>query len=248
MKLFQSEFVQSYKTYSFGYCNYAQRESGDVLAAIYNLGYLPYSGTKDISDVFYLCRSLRVRLAEWQMNSENRRVYKRFDPTLTSQTIPIGDFHQTESFLPFCLDYFNQRHGASIMPRERLELILQSVTHIREYKKDNTRVGYVFLVSDPNIDHYWYSFYDLAYANQSLGLWLMIDSVRQAKEAGKNYFYLGTAYGEKGLYKTNFDHVEYWTGSDWSSDITALKERCRSDEARTVQVLDEWKSSGHELF
>jgi arginyl-tRNA--protein-N-Asp/Glu arginylyltransferase len=78
--------------------------------------------------------------------------------------------------------------------------------------------------------HFWYSFYDLAYANQSLGLWLMLDILRDAKKSKQRYCYLGTLYGKKGLYKMNFSPLEYWDGALWSRDPKALKRLIETDE------------------
>src|SRR5436309_2068800 len=120
MRLFSSEIVQSYDFYSFGYTNYALQEKGDTLDQIYNQGFLPYSGAAGVKNVFYMARSVRIQLKDWAPNSENRRVLSRFS-NLTRTTHPVQSFdYQNELFLTFCLDYFANRHGASVMPRERL--------------------------------------------------------------------------------------------------------------------------------
>lgn len=71
--------------------------------------------------------------------------------------------------------------------------------------------------------HFWFSFYDLSYARQSLGLWLMLDCLRDAKKRGRAHYYLGTVYGPSALYKTNFTPLEWWSEGGWSRDIRALK-------------------------
>jgi hypothetical protein len=48
-------------------------------------------------------------------------------------------------------------------------------------------------------------------------------------------------YGEKALYKTNFEPLEWWNGEEWRSDIKQLKERGRSDGPRAVAPMDAWK-------
>ncbi len=244
MKIFQSELVHAYNSYSFGYCNYLVSEETDSVSHIYNLGYLPYSGAQNVENIFYMARSLRVSLEGWELNSENRRINKRFLDLLERKVVPFHEFNwHDETFIQFCLDYFANRHGANIMPRERLLYILQSrlITEIVVYSHAGKDIGYVYVVTDANMAHFWYSFYDLSYANQSLGLWLMIDVLAWSQETGKNHVYLGTAYGEKGLYKTNFNNLEYWNGRDWVSNIGLLKERCRNDEDRVVTASDEWK-------
>lgn len=111
------------------------------------------------------------------------------------------------------------------MPRERLETILQSglVSAVTKYSKDSLPVAYVLEVADADMAHYWFSFYDIAYARQSLGLWLMLDALRDAKTAGKTHYYLGTVYGEKALYKTNYSPLQWWSGESWSDDLRLLK-------------------------
>jgi arginyl-tRNA--protein-N-Asp/Glu arginylyltransferase len=57
----------------------------------------------------------------------------------------------------------------------------------------------------------------------------MLDCIRSAKAAGLKHYYLGTVYGEKALYKTNFEPLEWWDGKSWSKDIALLKELSRRE-------------------
>ncbi len=54
MKLFASEFGHSYETYSFAYSLYLEREEGDTLSEIYEKGFLPYSGSRGVKNIFYM--------------------------------------------------------------------------------------------------------------------------------------------------------------------------------------------------
>lgn len=210
---------------------WALREPGEPLAPLYSQGYLPYSGAKEVHNVFYSARSARVVLKDFSLTSENRRIAKKFDGQFSKARVPATDFTADESFYTFCLSYFAAKHGEHAMPRERLEFIMRSglVTTVAVYTKDNTPVAYVLEVVDSSMGHYWFSFYDLAYARQSLGMWLMLDSTRDAKAAGLAYYYLGTVYGQHALYKTNFEPLEWWNGTVWSSNLQLLKEVCKSE-------------------
>ncbi len=250
MKIFSSELGYNYGTYTFGYTTYCQKEPNDQLGHIYEKGFLPYTGSSNAQDIFYMARNIRIQLEGWAQNSENRRVYSKF-ADLSSHTLPIEGFDTNDpQFRQFCLNYFAQRHGERVMPKERLDFILSSglITHIVEYKKQDELVGYVFLIEDEHINHYIFSFYDLSHLYQSLGLWLMIDCVISAQKRGKLYSYLGTSYGEKGLYKTNFDQLEFWDGHGWVADRDALRQRCRTDNERIVQLTDQWKDSLEQRF
>lgn len=200
---------------------YIERKKGDHIADLYAQGFLPYSGTKGLQGVYYSARSARIVLQDFTLSSENRRIAKKFDGQFEKVTV---DGPPPEEAYDFCLNYFAQRHGDKAMPRERLELIFSQVTNTSVYRSGAKVVAYVVSVEDSTFGHYWYSFYDLAYVRQSLGMWLMLDSIRAAKEGGQTYYYLGTVYGEKALYKTNFAPLEWWDGSTWSRDLPKLKE------------------------
>jgi arginyl-tRNA--protein-N-Asp/Glu arginylyltransferase len=249
MKFFSSELAHDYGSYTFGYANYAQLEPGDSLAELYGLGYLPYSGARDIEHTLYMARSARVLLKKFCMTSENRRIAKKFDGRFTKERVPIGQFNADEDFYAFCLAYFAERHGSRAMPRERLDFIMRSpfISHIIVYSQAGAIIGYAFELREGDSAHYWYSFYDLSFVRESLGLWLMLDCVRDAAEAGLEYYYLGTLYGEKALYKTNFEPLEWWSGQAWESDIKRLRERSRSDESRVFPHTDAWKRD-HDFF
>lgn len=202
-----------------------EREAGDSLSTLYERGYLPYSGAKDVANVFYSARSSRVALQNFAPTSENRRIAKKFDGTLTKERVPAAEFVADERFYDFCLAYFAAKHGERAMPRERLEVIMQSglVTTVVTYRFGGQLVAYVLEVAEGAMAHYWFSFYDLAYARQSLGLWLMQDCIQDAKARGHTHYYLGTVYGSHALYKTNFEPLEWWDGTGWSRDTALLK-------------------------
>ncbi len=208
---------------------WCEKEATDSLEALYEVGYLPYSGAKQTKDIFYTARSARVHLPTFALSSENRRIARKFDGQFTKER--LSNFKPDEAFYEFCLEYFSTKHSGTTMPRERLETILKSglVSHVLVYRKESKIVAYVLEVADGDMGHYWFSFYDLAYARQSLGMWLMLDAIRDAQLAGKKYYYLGTVYAEGALYKTNFTPLEWWGGQTWHSDISALKELARGE-------------------
>lgn len=209
---------------------YVERE-GELLETLYDEGYLPYSGNKYLQGIFYSARSARVALPEFVLTSENRRIARKFDGQFSKRRIPVGEFNADEAFYAFVLNYFAQRHGPETMPRERLNVLLSSglISTIIEYRQDAIAVGYVLEVESGSMRHYWYSAYDLGLAKQSLGLWLMLDCIREAKEAGLAHYYLGTVYGQKALYKTNFEPLEWHEGTAWSRDLGLLKEKSRQE-------------------
>lgn len=243
MKKLHSEFGHNYKKYSFGYALHCLREKGDALSDIYEEGFLPYTGSHGTKDVFYMARSARVPLRTFSFSSENRRVAKKFDGSFVRGTHSVNDFRKDENALSFCLSYFEKKHGTGVMPRERLETVVESglLKDIVTYRtKEGALAAYVFEVTDSSFSHFWFSFYDLGYAQQSLGMWLMLDSAREAKKRGAESFYVGTVYNANALYKTAFENLEYWNGSQWCRDTKGLKARSKSDEDREISLSDMW--------
>jgi leucyl-tRNA---protein transferase len=249
MKLFASEFGHSYTTYSFAYSVYAEREEGDKLSDIYEQGFLPYSGSKGIKNIFYMARGTRADIRSWQPTSENRRVLRLFDGQFEKKIRTPEEMRTNEVFFELCLSYFNLAHG-SVMPRERLELILDMdlVTSITEYSKDGVPQAYLLLVEDETISHYWFSFYKHEYAKTSLGMWLALDHIRDLTKNGKKYFYFGTCYAEKALYKTNVEPLEFWNGKEWVHDTPLLKSLCRSDNERHIDDHNDLFKANLEKF
>lgn len=245
MKYWHSEFNQNYSSYTFGYGAYASVEEGDTLSVAYEEGYLPYSGSPDVSDVLYMARSARVSLSHFEPTSENRRVLKKFDGRFLKKNFSAHEWKTDAQLIDFALSYFAKRHGASVMPRERLLHILShEIQPIgTAYYEGDVLIALVLSVEDASFSHFWYSFYDLSLVEQSLGMWLMLDAARSAKESGKGHLYVGTVYGDKALYKTNFPALSWWDGRAWQRDIEALKARARSDGERTASGADLWKAS-----
>ena len=120
------------------------------------------------------------------------------------------------------------------MEADRLHYILNSpfLTDIVVFEIDGKRAGYVFIGQNEELIHYWYSFYELEdFQDLPLGKFMMLEMIRQSKDAGRKHCYLGTCYGAHSLYKVrDFKGVEYSDGSLWSTDIKRLKEWTKSDD------------------
>ncbi|MDB5225289.1 MAG: arginine-tRNA-protein transferase [Candidatus Adlerbacteria bacterium] len=209
---------------------YIERDE-ENLEELYEQGYLPYSSTRGLQGIFYSTRSARVALPEFSPNSENRRIAKKFDGQFQKRRIPLSDFDADEGFYAFMTAYFAQRHGPNVAPRARIELWMQPgvVSTIVEYRQGMKVVGYALEAQSGRMRHYWFSAYDLSLAQQSLGLWMMLDCIRDAAAAGFEHYYLGTVYDTKALYKTNFAPLEWHDGLAWSRDLQLLKEKGRTD-------------------
>ncbi len=239
MKIFRSESLVDYKTYTFNYAIYCRQDEAEETNDIYRQGFLPYSNTLDLNiPHYYLARSLRVDLAQFKPTSENRRVDKKMTDLHPDLKVHHkSGFNNDTAFQKFCLDYAAIRFDGA-MSRQRLDYIYNwpYLTHIFEFKTDQGAVlGYVFAVMTGEILHYWFSFYDLQYSRLGLGKWLMFKVIEWAQLQGLKEVYLGTCYGEKAMYKMrDFKGLQFFDGNDWNQDMKLLKQKCKSDHDFTA--------------
>jgi leucyl-tRNA---protein transferase len=238
MKTFYSEYQTDYNTYTFSYAVYCIKENNSEMPEIYSKGFLPYTGNYQIeSDIFYMARSLRVNLANFEDSSENRRVDRKIaELNIKVAIVEKNKFDlQASEFQRFCTEYAEERFSGGNMASDRLDYVLsrELLTHIFVFKTENQILGYVFTALEGEMLHYWFSFYDIAYMKLSLGKWMMWKVIRWAKDNGLRYCYLGTCYKEKALYKVR-DHkgTEFFDGAKWNNDNELLKRLCKSDEEK----------------
>ncbi|MGA9271195.1 MAG: GNAT family N-acetyltransferase [Lutimonas sp.] len=242
MKIFRSESLVDYSTYTFNYALYCLKESKSELPDIYDMGFLPYSNNPDLQEeIYYLARSLRVNLSEFKESSENRRVSKKIvEMNPDFEVLPIGNFDVNEArFVSFCMEFAEQRFSESIS-EERLKYILNnpSISHIFRFTLNADEAGYVVAIVENGALHYWFAFFSLDYQTYSLGKWMMFSVIKWAAENGLNHVYLGTCYGEKSLYKVrDFKGLSFFDGNQWNKDMKLLKQKCKSDKTFSGDVF-----------
>lgn len=78
-----------------------------------------------------------------------------------------------------------------------------------------------------------YTILDYKEPKLSLGRKIVDYEVFFAKQQGYDYLYIGSGYGEGGIYKSNFPGFEWWTGEEWSCDIEEYVKLCLQDATIT---------------
>ena len=83
------------------------------------------------------------------------------------------------------LEYFKKRHGEIVMPAARFDSILNTPLplNVSLYEKDGELLAAALEGRFPTtpFGHFWFSAYDPSLVQQSLGMWLMLDGARRAK-------------------------------------------------------------------
>lgn len=237
MKTFLAEYLVNYSNYTFSYAKYAVREGLEDLTPFYDAGFLPYTGDLSIEpEIFYMARSLRVDLKNFEDTSENRRVLRTVEPLqIQIECIPKEDFNlEDEQFRSFCHSYIQERIGDDNMSIERWDYILSKPlgSHIFKFFNSKEVYGYVLAALNENLLHYWFAFFNTQYMrSHSLGKYMMWALIDWSRKNQLSYTYLGTAYKPSALYKIR-DHkaLEFFDGTTWNADIKILKDWCKMDE------------------
>ncbi len=245
MKIFYSEIpAADYDTYTFPYAVYAMAETPDDIPSIYRKGFLPYTDIRfrlPAEPLFYLARSLRVRLDAFVPTSENRRIARKMaDLNPRMEAVDKEKLRDDKAFMDFCRAYAAERIGEA-MNEERLQYIFEHplLNKIFVFRGDDGVLGYVWAVDYPPVLHYWFAFFDTRYFDRGIGKWMMERVISYARGKGYEHAYLGTCYGPKALYKVrDFRAVEFFDGEKWSADVKRLKAKCRE---KAGSGPDEWK-------
>lgn len=76
----------------------------------------------------------------------------------------------------------------------------------------------------------------------SLGIAIQAKEVEYAMSLGNEFIYLGPGYERGCQYKARFPGFEWWSGTEWSSDVEEYKRLCERDSAvLTDDVVDKFK-------
>jgi len=80
--------------------------------------------------------------------------------------------------------------------------------------------------------------WDYSEPKASISRHLVTYEVELAKKMGYYHLYIGSGYGNIGIYKSHFKGFEWWDGKQWSTDIDKYVEVChRDDSIKTLQDL-----------
>ena len=172
------------------------------------------------------CVSVRVVAAEFTPNRAKRRIEKR-NTDLMRDVLPAEATREQFSVLQ---SYLSDRHAGGGMSDMGLFDYVAMVeetpveTTLIEYRLPGTDGAPGLLVACALTDvlqdglSMVYSFFDPAYADRSLGTYMILDHVRAAKAKGLEYVYLGYWVGgsAKMDYKARFRPLEALGSAGWT--------------------------------
>lgn len=240
MQFYFIEQTPSYHNYQFPYQVYVRKEHGDELFRMYQMGLLP---VRDKKDWFYLARSARVRLSNFQPSSENRRILRKLS-AINLLVQPVVEFDYTAQVQKFCHQYavfLGEKQGRGrIMSTASIRKLFTgqaNTNYVFKYIDDQGQlVGLVAAVITAQLVHYAYPFINLSAQlgpelSKNLNIGMMTQAVQWSKQQHKHSIYLGTVYTRSARYKLQFAGFEYFTGWSWSDQLPDLKQVLEQEEA-----------------
>lgn len=194
--------------------------------------YLTHAGFRRSQNVIYRpacencreCRSLRVKAEEFKPGRGFRRTLRKNDD-LSIDVVPAM---ATSEQFELLNRYLQSRHpggGMTDMDMMRYEMMVEecaSETDITEYRDTNGALIACMLVDRLNDGlSLVYSFYEPDAADRSLGNFMILDQIQQAKQQSLPYVYLGywVSGSPKMDYKIRFQPAEILGHRGWTPMI-----------------------------
>lgn len=223
------------------YLNWDTKKITDVtpaaLDSFYNEGYV---ATRVEKGVMNRTRSFRIRLADFELTSENRRIMRKNEHlTLEAHPLPYKDYHW--SIHKLAKDFYTTKFGEDTFSANKIKELMtepnkSNFNTVLVFKNvpasvpDTTAVattapiGYCIALQTEHLLHYSYPFYEQRPETPSVGLGMMIQAILYAKQLGLEYIYLGSLQRPADTYKLQFEGQEWFDGQVWQKDISPLKD------------------------
>jgi arginyl-tRNA--protein-N-Asp/Glu arginylyltransferase len=186
-------------------------------------------------------RSLRIDINQFYLNSENRRVLKKFaqdNINLEATELPISKEGYSWKVHKLGKEFYSKRfEDAEFSASKIREIITTPFSFNRlfifnnKYKafeeikvKLETATGFAICFSTDQILHYAFPFYDLdSSLVNNLGMYMMLQAIIWAQMHGLSYCYLGGVTRQADKYKLQFKGLQWHDGDTWRDDIDKLK-------------------------
>lgn len=206
-----------------------------TIAGLYDAGYV---FTRVGKGVMNKNRSFRIRLADFEMSSENRRIARKSEHlSLAVLPLPLSPAEYSWKIGKLAKDFYDA-HDAVFTANKAKELLtdgaesnfntLLTYTDSRANPQTNEPAGYAICylsdAPDAKMIHYSFPFYVTDPAEPSRGLGMMIKAIEQAKALDLEYVYLGSLQRPSDTYKLQFKGGEWFDGERWQTDTAALRE------------------------
>lgn len=201
--------------------------SPEGVSQMYDQGYV---FTRVGKGVMNKTRSFRIRMSDFDMSSENRRIARKNEHlALTARALPLPPSEYSWEIGKLAKDFY-EAHGADFSANKVKELLTDGIESnfntLLTYTDTRTGkpVGYAICHVGGGILHYSYPFYESDPSEPSRGLGMMIAAIEWAKAQDLTHAYLGSLQRPSDTYKLQFKGGEWFDGETWQWDTTPLRD------------------------
>ena len=200
------------------------------VSAKYNDGYL---FTRKAKGNMYQTRSLRLKLAGFEFNSENRRVLRKFPVIEVRElSLPIVREDYDWKIHKMGKHFYEKKFGKGIFSAAKIKTLLtdkekSNFNLLLRYSLPDGIAGYAIAYLSSDVFHYAYPFYEFEKYPSNFGMAMMIRAILIAQKSGCSYAYLGSVRSDKDLYKLQFEGLEWFDGAAWQTSLEELKRTVR---------------------
>jgi len=190
--------------------------------------------------VMHQTRSVRINLSRFELTSENRRILKKVAGIVPGHVaLPYSTYDYTIGKL--AKDFYTTKFGHGVMSATKIKHLMTDpdasnfntlITYRAPEPLDTSSsapipapiLGYTISYANSEILHYSYPFYDLDKSPKDMGLGMMTLALHHAKEMGITHVYLGSLQRSSDTYKLQFNGLEWFDGSHWSTDEARVRD------------------------
>lgn len=188
-------------------------------------GWIPWKGK------WYNHRSVRINLDKYYPSKSTKKDLNKIEVRFNSIDELKNYNHVRDIYDIYC-------KKNNFIKTTQIEDIIKESSCFFEFKKDNKIKGYTFCTL------YEKSMVSLEFIQNftcehiSLGSISQYNECNQAKSLGRKYVYILGGYETTCLYKCNFHGMEWWTGKEWSTDLSLYKKLCERDSKIRIENYD----------
>jgi len=169
------------------------------------------------------CMSARIRVADFTPSKSQRRILRRNEGLRRKATSPWATEDQYDLFRRY-LDSRHATGGMADMDMFEFAAMVEETpirSRLIEYAEEETQDLRAVCLTDILDDglSLVYSFFDPAYARNSLGSYMILDHIEIARDLGLPYVYLGywVPGSPKMDYKSKFSGLEVYFNRKWET-------------------------------
>lgn len=199
---------------------WGEPENGDDPDVLLSDGWIPWNG------VWYNIRSVRIDLDRYRPSKSTRRQHKK---VAAHRNREIDPKHLETMYASYC-----RQHG--FRRTITIKQLLDNSDENLQLEYDGRVVGYSLFLSFPK------SIVTLQFITDFSVNGISVGNIAQHYEClcgvadRKRFVYILGGYEKECIYKSSFHGMEWWTGSEWSSDIELYKELCERDSRIQVKL------------